>query len=285
MSETAQEPAVIVRREGAVAIVTLNEPRSMNALSGPIKDGLAGNMPLLLDDDTVRCIVLTGTGRAFCAGGDIRAMDERGVSQVRARMERSYRWLFPLLAASKPIVTAINGAAAGAGLSLALTGDIIVAARDARFKAGFPGLGACPDLGVAYTLPRAVGLPRAADILLTNREVSAEEAFAMGLVTRLVEPEQLMATTLEIAQALAAGPTQSLRPDQAAAAPGLRTAAGGLPGAGGHGPGRSLRHRGFRRGRRGLPRQAQAGLRRALRAGTLMENGGDRPPFGGIIKP
>ncbi|QCK85590.1 enoyl-CoA hydratase/isomerase family protein [Phreatobacter aquaticus] len=210
MSETAQEPAVIVRREGAVAIVTLNEPRSMNALSGPIKDGLAGQMPLLLDDQTVRCIVLTGTGRAFCAGGDIRAMDERGVTQVRARMERSYRWLFPLLAASKPVVTAINGAAAGAGLSLALTGDIIVAARDARFKAGFPGLGACPDLGVAYTLPRAVGLPRATDILLTNREVSAEEAFAMGLVTRLVEPEQLMATTLEIAQALAAGPTQSL---------------------------------------------------------------------------
>jgi 2-(1,2-epoxy-1,2-dihydrophenyl)acetyl-CoA isomerase len=210
MSETIQEPAVIVRREGQVAIVTLNEPRSMNALSGPIKDGLAGNIPLLLDDPTVRCIVLTGTGKAFCAGGDIRAMDERGVTQVRARMERSYRWLFPLLAAAKPIVTAINGAAAGAGLSLALTGDVIVAARDARFKAAFPGLGACPDLGVAYTLPRAVGLPRATDILLTNREVSAEEAFAMGLVTRLVDADQLMAATLEVALALAAGPTQSL---------------------------------------------------------------------------
>lgn len=210
MAETSGEPAVIVRREGAVAVVVLNEPRSMNALSGAIKDGLAGQIPALVQDDTVRALVITGIGKAFCAGGDIRAMDERGVNQVRARMERSYRWLFPLLSAPKPVVTAINGAAAGAGLSLALAGDIIVAARDARFKAGFPGLGACPDLGVAYTLPRAVGLPRASDILLTNREVSAEEAFAMGLATRLVEPEALMATALEIAQGLAAGPTVSL---------------------------------------------------------------------------
>jgi 2-(1,2-epoxy-1,2-dihydrophenyl)acetyl-CoA isomerase len=210
MDQTVVTDSVKVLRDGAVAEIVLNEPQSMNALSAGIKAGLEANLPVLLNDPAVRAIILTGTGRAFCAGGDIRAMDDRGAVSVQGRMERSYRWLVPLLNAGKPIVTAINGAAAGAGLSLALSGDIVIASRDARFKAGFPGLGAVADLGLGYTLTRAVGHVRASDILLTNREVSADEAFAMGLASRLVDAADLMATARQVAADLAAGPTVSL---------------------------------------------------------------------------
>jgi len=210
MTAAATEPSVRVERNGAVATLVLNEPRSMNAMSAGIKAGIEDNLPGLLADPLVRAIVITGTGKAFCAGGDIRSMDDRGTLSVKTRMTRSYRWLIPLLTADKPIICAVNGAAAGAGLSLALTGDIILASRDARFKAGFPGLGAAADLGLAYTLPRAIGYQRASDILLTNREVSADEAHAMGLAARLTDPEALMATAMETARALAAGPTVSL---------------------------------------------------------------------------
>lgn len=209
MSEGAGD-SVRVERAGAVATLILNEPKSMNAMSAGIKAGIETELPGLLADPAVRALVITGTGKAFCAGGDIRSMDDRATLSVKTRMTRTYRWLVPLLTADKPIICAVNGAAAGAGLSLALTGDLIVAARDARFKAGFPGIGAVADLGLAYTLPRAIGHQRASDILLTNREVGAEEAHAMGLVARLAEPETLMATAMELAQALAAGPTVSL---------------------------------------------------------------------------
>jgi 2-(1,2-epoxy-1,2-dihydrophenyl)acetyl-CoA isomerase len=202
----ASAAAVVSERDGPVAILRLNEPETLNALSPAIKAGLKATVLAALDDPAVRVIVLTGEGRAFCAGGDIRAMDERRPVVVRARLQALHRWLAALLTTEKPVVTAVNGVAAGAGLSLALTGDIVCAAHTARFKAGFPGIGAVPDLAVAYTLPRAVGLKRAADILLTNRDVTAEEALAMGLVSRLFAAEELMAGVLEIAHQLARGP-------------------------------------------------------------------------------
>lgn len=210
MDGVQPEVSVIVERSAGVALLTLNEPKSLNAISPGIKAGLEANLPAVLHDPAVRAILITGSGRAFCAGGDIRAMDDRAPVSVRERMERSYRWLAPLLNAGKPVVTAINGVAAGAGLSLAMVGDIVIAARDAKFKAGFPGIGAVVDLGLAYTLTRAVGHVRASDILLTNREVTAEEAFAMGLVSRLAEPSELLAAARSVAEALAAGPTVSL---------------------------------------------------------------------------
>jgi 2-(1,2-epoxy-1,2-dihydrophenyl)acetyl-CoA isomerase len=209
MDQQTSEASVIVSREGSVATLILNEPKSMNALSGGIKAGIEDHLPDLLTDDSVRAVILTGSGRAFCAGGDIRAMDDRQTVSVRGRMERTYRWLRLLLTADKPIITAVNGAAAGAGLSLALTGDIICASRDAKFKAGFAGIGAAADLGLAYTLPRAVGFQRASEIILTNREVSAEEAHAIGLVTRLAEPGEVMTLAHSIAASLAEGPTMS----------------------------------------------------------------------------
>jgi len=201
------DAAVVVERRGAVGLVRLNETKSLNALSPSIKDGFEAALDEFLPDPAVRALVITGTGRAFCAGGDIRAMDDRGTVTMRRRMHGAYRWLVPLLTADKPVITAINGVAAGAGLALAMTGDIVLASSAARFKAGFAGIGAVPDLSLAWMLPQAVGLVRAKAILLENREFGATEALAIGLVTRVTDPEALLDHALATAASLASGPT------------------------------------------------------------------------------
>lgn len=209
MSSQPETQAVMVERHGAVALVRLSEPRTLNALSPAIKAGMIAAVADLVPDQDVRAIVLTGEGRAFCAGGDLRSMDERATIPMRRRMAASHDWVSRLMTCDKPVLTAVNGVAAGAGLSLALLGDIVCAADDAVFKAGFPGIGAVPDLGVARTLVRAVGSVRAADILMSNREVTASEAHAIGLVARLYPAAELVARTMDLATALAAGPTAS----------------------------------------------------------------------------
>jgi 2-(1,2-epoxy-1,2-dihydrophenyl)acetyl-CoA isomerase len=176
----------------------------------PIRDGFRRACDDLLGDPEVRAIVLTGTGNAFCAGGDIRMMGQKRAPEIRRRMQGAYQWLGQFLKCEKPVITAVNGAAAGAGFSMALTGDIIIASREAYFMTAFTKLGACPDLGLLATLPRAIGTARAKDLLMTSRKVSAEEAWQMGLVSRVVAPEQLMATAMETAEAVAAAPTATM---------------------------------------------------------------------------
>lgn len=201
------EDSVVVAREGAVAVVRLNEPRTFNAMSPTLRTALIRHIPGLVEDAAVRAIVVTGTGAAFCAGGDIRNMTPRDPLGSRKRLADHHKWAAPLLKAGKPVVTAVNGVAAGAGVSLALMGDIILASRESYFTTAFTRLGACPDLGLLATLPRAVGMVRARDMLLTSRKVEAEEAWRIGLVSRVVEPGALMATAMEVATELARGPT------------------------------------------------------------------------------
>jgi 2-(1,2-epoxy-1,2-dihydrophenyl)acetyl-CoA isomerase len=205
------EESVVISRKGGVALIRLNEPKSMNALSTGIREGFYGALPGLLEDPEVRCIVITGTGDAFCAGGDIRNMGVKPAPAIRSRMQNSHgRFISRLLKAEKPVITAVNGAAAGAGFSLALLGDVILASRSAYFLTAFSRLGACPDLGLLATLPRAIGMARAKDILLTSRKVTADEAWQMGLVSRVVEPAALLDTAMETAEALAAAPTVTI---------------------------------------------------------------------------
>jgi 2-(1,2-epoxy-1,2-dihydrophenyl)acetyl-CoA isomerase len=199
--------SVLIEKKGAVAVLTLNEPKSLNALSANLKAGLGAALPSLLENREVRAILITGAGEAFCAGGDLRAMDDRTPVSARERMARSHRWLIPLLTADKPIVTAVNGFAVGAGFSLALAGDIVLASDKAIFKAGFPRVGLAPDLGLAYTLPRAVGMNHARDILLSNRDIGADEAQKLGIATRITSREALMGTALSLASSLAEGPS------------------------------------------------------------------------------
>jgi 2-(1,2-epoxy-1,2-dihydrophenyl)acetyl-CoA isomerase len=206
--EEAME-VVKVERHGAVAVLRLDDPSVMNALSPAVKAGMEASVPRLLADDGVRVIVLTGTGKAFCAGGDIRSMRDaelRKAPVVRRRMKAVHSWSQALLDADKPVIAAVNGAAVGGGLALTLLADIVIASRDAYFMSGYSKLGALPDLGVLQTLVWAIGSLRAKEMILLNRRYTAEEAAAIGLVNRVVEPDRLMDEALAAAQEIASGP-------------------------------------------------------------------------------
>lgn len=196
---------------GGVATLALAEPDSRNALSPAIRAVLEARIPALVDDPEVRCIVLTGTGGSFCAGGDIRSLTDPGSpDDTRRRMARSHAWLARLLDGETPVVTAVNGPAIGAGFGLAMAGDIILAADTAWFLAGFPSIGVAADYGLGRTLPRAVGAPRAKDILLSGRRVDAQEALAIGMVSRVIPAADLAEAAQNLAAQLAGGPSISL---------------------------------------------------------------------------
>lgn len=202
---------LVVERHGAVTVFRMTDPASRNALSFEMKQGFIENVPAFLADESARCLVIIGAGGVFCAGGDIRTMTgEYSVTGVRKRMASSHDWLLQLMNCERPIITAVNGPAVGAGLSLALLGDIVVSSDEAYYMGGFSKLGAAPDLGLAYSLTRSVGAQRAKDILLTGRKVLPDEALAMGMIGRVVPAAQLEAQAMELAQQLAAGPSVSL---------------------------------------------------------------------------
>lgn len=205
--------AVKVQRQGAVAIVRLDDPSCMNALSPAVKAGLEEKVPGLLKETGVRVILLTGTGNAFCAGGDIRAMQDpagRKAPAVRNRMRSVHGWARALLDADKPVVAAVNGAAVGGGLALALLADIVIASEKAYFMSAYSKLGVLPDLGVLQTLPWAIGSLRAKEMILLNRRYTAAEAVQIGLANRCVAPERLMEEALAAAHEMADGPTAML---------------------------------------------------------------------------
>ena len=202
--------AVKLERHGAVAVLRLDDPAAMNALSPAVKAGMQTLVPKVLGDAGVRAIVITGTGKAFCAGGDIRSMQDtegRKAPAVRARMQVSHAWARALLDGDKPVIAAVNGAAVGGGLALALLADIVIASSTAYFMSGYSKLGALPDLGVLQTLPWAIGSLRAKEMIMLNRRYSAEEAVAIGLANRAVPAEKLMHEALAAAQEIANGPT------------------------------------------------------------------------------
>jgi len=203
-------PGVILDRHGPTALLRLNNPANLNSLGGEVRLGLEKEIPLLAKDRSLRCLILTGEGEAFCAGGDLRQMQERTAPKVRARLQDAHAWARLLQESEILTIAAVNGAAAGAGLSLALLCDFVLMSERAYFRAGFPAVGAAPDLAVAYMLPRAVGLLRAKDILLTNRRVEPAEALAMGLTSRVLPADQLIPAARALADQLAAGPRTGL---------------------------------------------------------------------------
>lgn len=204
---------VRLERHGAVAVLTLDDPAAMNALSPAVKAGMATHVATVVADTAVRAIVITGAGKAFCAGGDIRAMRDasaRTAPAVRRRMQAVHAWGRALLDCDKPVVAAVNGPAVGGGLALALLADIVVASTTAYFMSGYAKLGALPDVGVLQTLPWAIGSLRAKEMILLNRRYTAEEAVAIGLANRAVAPERLMDEAMAVARELAEGPAEML---------------------------------------------------------------------------
>lgn len=186
-------------QDDGVLTVTLDYPEKRNALSLELREELIAVLDRAEGDAAVRAIVITGAGGVFCSGGDISSMDVRGVADARERLRRIQRLISLMIKGSKPIVAAVEGWCVGAGLSLACACDTVVAATDARFMSGFTKIGLMPDLGLLYTLPARVGMGPARQMLLRNHSVLAADAFAMGLVDRVVEPDR----SLPEAQALA----------------------------------------------------------------------------------
>ncbi|WP_374649139.1 enoyl-CoA hydratase/isomerase family protein [Rhizorhabdus sp.] len=199
---------VLLEREGSVAKVTLNRPEAANALDMPVARALLEVATECDSDDSIRCVTMTGAGRMFCAGGDVSAMAAAGdkvgamvgdlASTLHLAMSRFARM-------NKPLVTLVNGPAAGAGYGMALSGDVVLCGRAAVFNAAYGMLGVSPDGGLTWLLPRLVGLRKAQEIILTNRKVTAEEAEALGMVTRVVDDEALAAEGAAVAAKLASG--------------------------------------------------------------------------------
>src|SRR6476661_6173839 len=185
-----------------VRIITLDRAEKLNAVNGALASALADALDDAARDDAVRVVVITGAGRAFCAGLDISAPPELPVTTLADRLDPYAwvgRWVQRVVACEKPVIAAVNGAAAGAGFGLALACDVRLIAVSATVTAGYVRRGLSPDAGVSYFLPRHVGLARAADILLTGRDVDAGEAERIGLVARVIPDDQFPQAVAEYA--------------------------------------------------------------------------------------
>jgi 2-(1,2-epoxy-1,2-dihydrophenyl)acetyl-CoA isomerase len=198
-----------------VATITLNRPEAMNSLDLSAKDQLRDTLEDAAEDPDVRCVVLSGSGRAFCVGQDLKehaALLESGGDDVLATtVEEHFNPIVTALATmNKPVVAAVNGVAAGAGASLALACDFRVLAEEAGFNLAFAGIALSCDTGSSWTLPRAVGRTKALELLYFPTTVGSAESLALGLATHVVPAAELEATVTELATRLAAGPTVAL---------------------------------------------------------------------------
>ena len=206
------ESAVLTTVEGAVATLTLNRPRAMNALDRATKEGLLAGLAQVAEDDDVRAVVLTGSGRAFSAGQDLREHAEGLAAEDLDRLwstvpEHYIPIAEALHAMPKPVVAGVNGIAAGAGAAIALLADLRIMAADAGINLAFSGIGLACDTGTSWTVPRLIGTGRALDLLLRPRTLDAAEALEIGLVTEVVPPAELTDRVAAVAGELAAGPT------------------------------------------------------------------------------
>jgi 2-(1,2-epoxy-1,2-dihydrophenyl)acetyl-CoA isomerase len=208
-------PVVLETREGAALTLTLNRPDRLNAMNGPLCQTLFEALRRAAADDAVRCVVLTGAGRAFCAGGDIPMMREararRQAEELEVMLRASVDIITLMKQMPKPVVGAINGPAAGGGANLALACDIRIASEHASFGQSFAKIGLFPDYGGTWTLPRLVGPAVAAELLFTGELVHAPDALRLGMVNRVVPAGQLAAETRATVEHLLAAPPLAVR--------------------------------------------------------------------------
>jgi 2-(1,2-epoxy-1,2-dihydrophenyl)acetyl-CoA isomerase len=214
---------VLTEKIGAVAVVTLNRPDKLNAIDIPLRLALADAIETADRDTSVRAVVLTGAGKAFCSGGDIASMEPMAPQEALERAQLAQRVIRAIWSTEKPVMAAVEGAAYGAGAALAAACDRVVAARDARFATTFTAVGLAGDMGAFVSLPARVGAARARQMLLLPRPIPAEEAFSIGLVDALAEPGAALEAALLDATRLAEGPAEALAVIKAllAVAPGL----------------------------------------------------------------
>ena len=196
--------------EAGVAIITLNRPDKLNSFDNSMGANLQTVLDHCLDNDEIRCVLLTGSGRGFCAGQDLEEAVS-GISEIEEHVENKYNPLVrKIRAIEKPVIAAVNGVAAGAGANLAFCCDIIVAAESAKFIQSFVNIGLIPDTGGTYFLPRLVGLHRASVMMMLGEKVTSEEAQDLGLVYKVFPDSELMEGALALAKRMAEMPTRGI---------------------------------------------------------------------------
>jgi enoyl-CoA hydratase/carnithine racemase len=199
-----------------IATLTLNRPERLNALGDSLRDDLLDAVTRASADHEVRVMIVTGAGKGFCAGGDVKAMnaakeDRRERPLIEKIAPSRDRTLLAMRDAPQPIIAAVNGAAAGAGMNLALGCDIRIASTAAKFSQAFVRRGLHPDWGGTYFLPRVVGMAKACELIFTGDIIDAAEALRLGLVSQVVAPEALMPTANDLARKIATGPPIAVR--------------------------------------------------------------------------
>jgi len=206
--------SILFERRQGVAILTLNRPQRLNSFTDAMHAELRQALRLVSDDKSLRCLLLTGAGRGFCAGQDL---GERSVASgaeppdLGASIRKNYNPLVrAIVSLEKPVVCAVNGVAAGAGANIALSCDIVLAAHSASFIQGFSKIGLVPDCGGSWILPRLVGRARAMGLTLLSEKLTAQQAEQWGMIWRAVADEQLMDEALAMAAHLAGLPTKGL---------------------------------------------------------------------------
>ncbi|WP_298376180.1 enoyl-CoA hydratase-related protein [uncultured Bradyrhizobium sp.] len=197
-------------RDGKVGILTLNDPASLNAMTPELLGDLARAVGEMGVDPGIRALVLTGEGRGFCSGQNLKAFNSLGDNIYTGVMKHYWPAMQALRECRMPVVVAVNGVAAGGGFSLAMSGDIILAARSASFIQVFSRIGLVPDLGSTWLLPRLIGRQRALELMLLNEPLSAERAKEWGLVRDVVDDARLLDEAKALAGRLADGPTRAL---------------------------------------------------------------------------
>jgi 2-(1,2-epoxy-1,2-dihydrophenyl)acetyl-CoA isomerase len=203
--------AILVRKAGPVATVTMNRPEALNFLDPIMAQEIESALADFEKDEEVRAVIITGAGRAFCAGGDVKFMkQEWPVYDLVVRMERVTGFIKAMLDLPKPIIASVNGPAVGAGCNIALAADLVLASEKATFCQVFTRIGLIPDCGGIYLLPRRVGMTKAKELIFTARTIEAGEAERIGLVNRVVPAEALEEETRKIAAELASGPTMAI---------------------------------------------------------------------------
>lgn len=205
------EDILVVSREDAVVTLTLNRPQRLNALSQSLLARLAEALAALKEDGTTRAMIVTGTGRGFSSGADLMEAPESGPPDLARTLRERYAPVIEgLVALPFPTIAAVNGPAAGAGMSLALACDFVIAAESAYFLQAFVNIGLVPDAGSTWFLPRLIGPVAARRMMMLGEKVSAAEAERLGLVAEVVSDAELMPRARALAERLAQGPTRAL---------------------------------------------------------------------------
>ena len=216
----ADYETITLERRDHVGVLTLNRPDRLNAINPTMMRELAQTIATVKADDEIRVLVVTGAGKGFCAGADLLGAGPVATGQARIEVSQSERldemgwvggWAMMWAGLDKPVIGAINGVAAGAGMSTALACDVRIGSENARFKSVFIERSLSPDSGLSFFLPRVVGYAAAADLIFTSRAVGAEEAKALGLLNRLVPAAELLDAALAYADEMTRWPPMALR--------------------------------------------------------------------------